>query len=155
MRVIIVVIVVSVEVVATWRGRLERGGEWEGGRHGQGWGVSEAGGDLEEGGTLGERDTWKGADSVRRIFARGETQRGGVMEWGGGILGRSVQDSEGGGLRRVWTWKKGGHLEGGRFGKGVLEREETQRRGVVEWGREVSVGVWVTWKREELGGVVT
>ena len=77
------------------------------------------------------------------------------MEWGGGILGRSVQDSEGGGLRRVWTWKKGGHLEGGRFGKGVLEREETQRRGVVEWGREVSVGVWVTWKREELGGVVT
>ena len=84
---------------------------------------------MEEGGTLGERDTWKGADSVR-----GETQRGGVMEWGGGILGRSVQDSEGGGLRRVWTWKKGGHLEGGRFGKGVLEREETQRRGVVEWG---------------------
>ena len=82
-------------------------GNGKGGRHGQGWGVSEAGGDLEEGGTLGERDTWKGADSVRRIFARGETQRGGVMEWGGGILGRSVQDSEGGGLRRVWTWKKG------------------------------------------------
>ena len=40
--------------------------------------------------------------------------------------------------------EEGGHLEAGRFGKGVLEREETQRRGVVEWGREVSVGVSVT-----------